>query len=31
MIGEMTVETAVQSLDGEEVEESIPVELELVK
>ncbi|EGA89875.1 ribose ABC transporter (ribose-binding protein) [Planococcus donghaensis MPA1U2] len=31
MIGEMAVETAVQSLDGEEVEASIPVELELIK
>ena len=31
MIGEMAVETAVQSLEGEEVEASIPVELELVK
>ncbi|TWT06796.1 ribose ABC transporter substrate-binding protein RbsB [Planococcus sp. CPCC 101016] len=31
MIGEMAVETAVQSLDGEEVEASIPVELELVQ
>ena len=31
MIGEMAVETAVQSLEGEEVEASIPVELELIK
>lgn len=31
MIGEMAVEAAVQSLDGEEVEASIPVELELIK
>lgn len=31
MIGEMAVETAVQSLEGEEVEASIPVELELVQ
>ncbi len=31
MIGEMAVETAVQSLEGEEVEASIPVELELVE
>lgn len=31
MIGEMAIETAVQSLEGEEVEASIPVELELVK
>ena len=31
MIGEMAVEAAVQSLEGEEVEASIPVELELVK
>ncbi|MDQ0428131.1 ribose transport system substrate-binding protein [Planomicrobium stackebrandtii] len=31
MIGEMAVETAVQSLDGEEVEASIPVELELIQ
>lgn len=31
MIGEVAIETAVQSLGGEEVEASIPVELELVK
>lgn len=31
LIGEMAVETAVQHLDGEEVEASIPVELELVQ
>lgn len=31
MIGEMAVETAVKSLEGEEVEASIPVELELIK
>lgn len=31
MIGEMAVEAAVQSLDGKEVEASIPVELELIK
>lgn len=31
MIGEMAVEAAVQSLEGEEVEASIPVELELIK
>lgn len=31
MIGEMAVETAVQHLDGEEVEASIPVELELIQ
>ena len=31
MIGEMAIETAVQSLDGEEVEASIPVELELIQ
>ncbi|MGI2327920.1 ribose ABC transporter substrate-binding protein RbsB [Planococcus sp. YIM B11945] len=31
MIGEKALETAVQSLKGEEVEASIPVELELVK
>lgn len=31
MIGGMAIETAVQSLEGEEVEASIPVELELVK
>lgn len=31
MIGEVAIETAVQSLEGEEVEASIPVELELVK
>lgn len=29
MIGEMALETAIQHLDGEEVEASIPVELEL--
>ncbi|KYG59721.1 ribose ABC transporter substrate-binding protein RbsB [Planococcus maritimus] len=31
LIGEMAVETAVQHLDGEEVEASIPVELELIQ
>ncbi|MGM0896736.1 MAG: ribose ABC transporter substrate-binding protein RbsB [Bacillota bacterium] len=31
MIGEMAVETAIQHLDGEEVEASIPVELELIQ
>ncbi len=31
LIGEMAVETAVKSLNGEEVEASIPVELELIK
>ncbi|AUD14745.1 MULTISPECIES: ribose ABC transporter substrate-binding protein RbsB [unclassified Planococcus (in: firmicutes)] len=31
MIGEMAVETAIQHLDGEEVEASIPVELELIE
>ncbi|MFC4713246.1 ribose ABC transporter substrate-binding protein RbsB [Planococcus dechangensis] len=31
MIGEMAVDTAVQHLNGEEVEASIPVELELVQ
>ena len=31
MIGEMAVETAVQHLDGEAVEASIPVELELIQ
>lgn len=31
MIGEMAIETAVKSLDGEEVEASIPVELELIQ
>lgn len=31
MIGEKAVEAAVQSLQGEEVEASIPVELELIK
>lgn len=31
MIGGMAIETAFQSLEGEEVEASIPVELELVK
>ena len=31
MIGEMAVETAVQHLGGEEVEASIPVELELIQ
>lgn len=31
LIGEMAVDTAVKSLNGEEVEASIPVELELIK
>ncbi|MFP3324003.1 ribose ABC transporter substrate-binding protein RbsB [Planococcus sp. SIMBA_160] len=31
LIGEMAVETAIQHLDGEEVETSIPVELELIQ
>lgn len=31
MIGEMAVDAAVKSLNGEEVEASIPVELELIK
>ncbi|MDE4085577.1 ribose ABC transporter substrate-binding protein RbsB [Planococcus maritimus] len=31
MIGEMALETAIQHLDGEEVEASIPVELELIQ
>lgn len=31
MIGEMAVESAVKSLDGEKVETSVPVELELIK
>lgn len=31
LIGEMAVETAVKSLNGDEVEASIPVELELIK
>ncbi|MBU9673157.1 ribose ABC transporter substrate-binding protein RbsB [Planococcus sp. CP5-4] len=31
LIGEMAVETAIQHLDGEEVEASIPVELELIQ
>lgn len=31
MIGEMAVESAVKSLDGEKVEASVPVELELIK